>query len=246
MPPRPPRILLLQARLPDDPVRREEVESFAERADLPVSAFEPWDLLAGPPSLAHARRCDALMVGGSGDFSVSRGDLPALDRLLDFLAEWSEAGVPTFASCFGFQCLVAALGGEVVHDPDATEVGTFDLNLTEAGRRDELFGELPQRFAAQLGRKDRAARLPDGVPNLVRSERCPFQALRLPGRPVWATQFHPELDRAANLARFERYGAGYGGRFRAPELRESPQASRLLRLFVARVVRGLAREQVTA
>jgi GMP synthase (glutamine-hydrolysing) len=238
-----PRILLLQARLDDDPVRVEEVLSFSRQAGLPGGCFEPWDLLEGPPTLGYARSFDALMVGGSGDFYVSKGDLPEMPRLFDFLAEWCDTGVPTFASCFGFQCLAVALGGEVIHDPERTEVGTFDLELTDAGRADEIFGELPSRFRAQLGRKDRAVRLPAEVEHLASSERCPYQALRLPGRPVWASQFHPELDADANRGRFLRYVEGYAPFLEASDLErvmqrfdESPEASSLLRLFVERIL----------
>ncbi|MDX1382443.1 MAG: type 1 glutamine amidotransferase [Thermoanaerobaculia bacterium] len=237
------RLLLLQARLPDDPTRDGEVADFARRAGLPAESFSPWDLLAGAPSVAEARRFDGLMIGGSGDFYVSKGDLPEQRAFLDFLADWVEQGVPTFGACYGFQSLVQALGGEVSHDPGSTEVGTYELELTEEGREDPLFGTMPERFDAQLGRKDRAVRLPAGVPNLARSERCPFQGLRIPDRPVWASQFHPELDERSNRERFLRYLDGYataGGAAMTPEeqqqqldaFRQSPHASDLLRRFV--------------
>ncbi len=38
---------------------------------------------------------------------------------------------------------IDALGGDVIHDPDNTEVGTFEVELTDAGRQDPLFGDLP-------------------------------------------------------------------------------------------------------
>ena len=73
--------------------------------------------------------------------------------------------------------LVRALDGEVIHDPDNTEVGTYELTLTAEGRADELFGGLPDRFLAQMGHKERAFRYPAGIPNLASSERSPLQAL---------------------------------------------------------------------
>lgn len=232
-------MLLLQARVPGDPVRGEELRSFAERAGLPVECFEPWDLLAGVPSADHVRRFDAVMMGGSGDFYVSRGNLPSHEDLLEILVGLVDRKVPTFASCFGFQYLVSALEGEVVHDPGRTEVGTYELWLTEEGRRDPLFGQLPERFWAQLGRKDRAARLPRGVENLAASESCPYQALRVRGRPIWASQFHPELDGESNRRRFFVYRKGYVPSLGPAELeeaaarfRDSPHASTLLRRFV--------------
>ena len=218
------RILLLQARYPDDPAKTEEVLSFAARCGLEPHQIVSHDLLSGPPSLHRLRQHDAMMVGGSGEFYVSKGDLPEHRESLDLLREVAAIGHPTFASCFGFQCMVEALGGEIVYDPDNMEVGTYELTLTEAGRRDPLFGQLPASFLGQLGHKDRAADHVDGAPTLVSSDRVAVEALRIPGQPVWATQFHPELDRHTNLFRYERYLDGYAG-VMSPEEREKARAS---------------------
>ena len=233
------RILLLQARDEDDPMREEEVLSFAEKSRLAPEQFDQHDLLAGPPELSQVLARDAMMVGGSGDYYVSKRNLPAFDELLDLLSEVVAAGHPTFASCFGFQLLTVALGGEIIHDPQSTEVGTYELQLTEAGARDTLLGCMPPRFMAQLGRKDRASRLPAELSNLAASRRNPHQAFRVPGQPVWATQFHPELDARTNRDRFMRYLNGYSMHMTAEEKREalsrfqeSPETAALLPAFL--------------
>lgn len=233
------RILLLQARYEEDPARAEEVRTFASACDFAESAFRPHDLLEGPPTRTDLADADVLMVGGSGDFYLSQGDLPYLDDTLAFLREVVASGYPTFASCFGYQCLVLALGGELVFDPENAEVGTFDLEPTAAAVDDELFGILPAPFAAQLGHKDRASRPPAGTVNLASSERCVHQALRIPGEPIWATQFHPELDRKTNYGRFQRYLDGYAAELSPEELdrahlrfRDSPDTARLLPRFL--------------
>ena len=203
------RVLLLQARHADDPAKREEIESFARRCGIRADQIDSHDLLEDAPSVLSARRYDAVMVGGSGHFYVSRRDLSAHDAIVDFLGELAQSGLPTFASCFGFQYLVEALGGQIIHDAENTEVGTHEVALTAAGREDPLFGELPDTFLAQLGRKDRAADHLPNIPTLTSSQRAPVQAIRVPGQPVWASQFHPELDRKANLGRYQRYLDGY-------------------------------------
>jgi GMP synthase (glutamine-hydrolysing) len=116
-------------------------------------------------------------------------------------------------------------------------VGTFDLELTDEGQADPLLGTLPARFEAQLGHNDRAASLPDGVVHLASSRLCAYQALRIPGKPIWATQFHPELDRETNLDRYRRYRANYGVRVAENAtaedvFRESPESSGLLKDFL--------------
>ncbi len=234
------KILLLQARSADDPAKLQELRSFALKMDLEEEQVVPHDLLGGPPTLAEVRAHDAMMIGGSGDYYVSKGNLPHADAFSDLLREVVEIGHPTFASCFGFQCIVQALGGEIVHDPANTEVGTYELKLTVDGQSDPLLGDLPCTFLAQMGRKDRASRLPDGVLHLASSERAPFQALRIPGRPIWASQFHPELDRSENKLRYAQYLDGYSTHLSQEEQEKalngftesSPQVLSLLSRFL--------------
>lgn len=203
------RYLLLQARHDDDPMREQERSCFAARLAVKPEEIVCWDLLRGPPAFSVVAEHDCLMIGGSGDFLVSQRDLPQFSALLSLLEDVVDAGHPTFASCFGFQCMVEALGGEIVYDPDNAEVGTYELTLTEEGSSDALLGSLPSRFAAQMGRKDRARRLPPGAIHLASSERSPYQAFRLADKPIWATQFHPELNGAENRERFVRYVNNY-------------------------------------
>jgi GMP synthase (glutamine-hydrolysing) len=216
-----PRILLLQARSPGDPVREEERRSFAGKTGLPLENIVPWDLLTGPPEISDVLAYDALMVGGSADYYVSNRSLPRFMDQLALLGEVVDRGHPTFASCFGFQLLTEALGGKVIHDPASTEVGTYDLVLTEEGRADPLLGRLPPIFAAQMGRKDRVEILPSDALHLAASERNPHQAFRVRDKPVWSTQFHPELDSEANFGRFMRYQETYSGHFTAYEREEA-------------------------
>ena len=134
----------------------------------------PFDLLSGVPTLSDVRKCDVLMIGGSGDYYVSKQNLPRFQDVLDLLAEVVAVGHPTFASCFGFQLMVQALGGQIVYDPQQMEVGTYELTLTDEGVNDDLFSYLPDRFFGQLGHKDRADQLPDGFLNLASSENSKF------------------------------------------------------------------------
>ncbi|MCP4426102.1 MAG: type 1 glutamine amidotransferase [Chloroflexi bacterium] len=233
------KILLLQARHADDAARMEERASFAQMAGVDETAVIPFDLLTDTLTLADIRRYDALMVGGSGDYYVSKGNLPNFQAVLDLLSEVVAVGHPTFASCFGFQMLVQALDGEIVYAPDEMEVGTFDLQLLAAGREDDLFRILPDAFAAQLGRKDKASQLPDGVLHLAASQNAQFQAIRIPNQPIWATQFHPELTKETNLARFRRYMEGYASVKSPQEIQamfdqfdHSPEANQLIGKFM--------------
>lgn len=201
------KLRLLQAREPGDVVREEERTAFAERLGLPPSHILPHDLLTGAASLAQITDgVDAVLVGGSGAFSVYDPH-PWVGAFIDLLGEIAASGKPMFASCFGFQGLVVAAGGRVERDEPRAEVGTFDVELLPAAADDPLLHDLPTRFPAQLGHKDHATAWPTSLTLLARSERCPYQMLRA-GR-VWGTQFHPELTRSSNLQRFMRYHDAY-------------------------------------
>lgn len=226
--------MVLQARHTDDPMLEHERECFVESTGLNREDFDWRNVVEGVPTLADVRSFDALLIGGSGHFSVAHPSEGFFAPLTDLLRDVVDADCPTFGSCFGYQLVVSALGGRVEHDEKRGEVGSFEVELTADGRADELFGDLPARFDTQMGHLDRATKLPTGVRNLARSELCPYQALRIEGRRIWASQFHPELDQAANLHRYrayiERYdSAGGGGDFSS---RPSPETSRLLGRFI--------------
>lgn len=239
---RPLRFRLLQARAPDDPVRDEERGSFVELLGVDAADVHSWDLLQGDTSLERVTEgVDAVLVGGSGAFGVN-DDVPWMRSFIDTLGSLADARFPMFASCFGFQGLCVALGTEVISDPDGAEVGTYTLTLTEAGKLDPLFQSLPHRFLAQEGHKDRAVDIPKGCSWLVRSDRCPYQALRVGTGLVYATQFHPELDDQTQRLRFSRYFELYKGIYgetRAreilEEMRPSPEANALLAGFAHQV-----------
>ena len=234
-----PRLLLLQARKDDDPMALHEQQCFASCLGVSPDLVPCQNILHGLPTTETLESTDLLLIGGSGEYSVTDNAQFIFD-FIDFLAEVCvNQHVPTFGSCFGFQGLVVAAGGEVKTDTSRAEVGTFDITLTDAGQKDPLFEGVPKVFSAQLGHKDMATRLPSGLQHLASSERAPFQAVRVPGTEVVATQFHPELTRQANTKRYLRYQAGYSV---TKELRdsdsvlstmnESPEASALIPRWV--------------
>ena len=238
------RFVLLQARNPDDRAREDEWRSVLARLGARPDQVRQVDVLSRRLDDAVLDGADALLVGGAGEYSVVH-PTPAVEGLVGFLTEIVQGDLPVFASCFGFHALARGLGGEVIADEAHAEVGSYDLELTREGVEDPLFGELPPRFIAQLGHKDRVGRLPDGVVPLAASEWCPFQAFRLPDRPVYATQFHPELSWRDNKQRFAGYMDTYGKLFGPEEAlrklhshRPSPEANGLLRRFVERFVLG--------
>lgn len=236
------RPVLVSLRDPDDPMAAQELRCFQESAGLP----ELVKVHAAEGALGDALLADAEMLffGGSGKYSVLDAHGWVQD-MLGFLVRVVDAKVPAWASCFGFQGLALALGGEVNRDDARQELGAFPVSLTEAGVADPLFQGLPPRFPVQLGHHDHVDRLPPGVTLLCTGDAVRNQAFKVDGAPFWAAQFHPELRKATTTERWNYYRALYSGN---PEeaaridrlLAESPdteQAQVILRRFVD-VVRG--------
>ena len=146
--------------------------------------------------------------GGSGAYSVLDPH-PWVRQMLDFLVRVVDHKVPAWASCFGFQGLSLALGGEVNRDDARQELGAFPIDLTTAAADDPLFGPLPTTFIAQLGHHDHVDRLPAGVTLLCTGRKIHNQAFKVNNAPFWATQFHPELNKATTFERWTYYRTHY-------------------------------------
>jgi len=237
-----PRYLLMQSRDPGDPMRDHEVACFASSLGVAKGGIAVVDLLDRVPTRDELLGAQGVLMGGSGDYSCL-DPIPWIGRMVDYVRDdVVPSGVPTFASCFGLQILTLALGGTMMRDPAHREVGSIDLRVTDAAATDPLFAPMPATFVGQAGHTDRAVATPPGADLLASSDRCPVNAFRVHGRPVWATQFHPELDPDAVAKRYMRYMEKYPPPDLPPgvspadapflkSLRPSPHATRLLQRF---------------
>ena len=182
----------------------QEVLCFARSLPCTSSNIEVFDLLSGAPSTLALKRTDVVLIGGSGEHSVVRGG-PWLSRALDTMTELYAKSRPTFASCWGFQAMAQALGGTVVTDRDRAEVGTAWVELTNDGEADPVFGPLGKRFRVPIGHEDVVTKIPKSARLLASSDLVENQAFVFLDKPIYATQFHPELNRADLVARLTKY-----------------------------------------
>ena len=222
-------------------MREQEVRSFARALQCNLAQIRTFDLLTKSLHIAEIQAVDMLLIGGSGDYSAA-GDGEWLERALDSLRELHAAGKPTFASCWGFQALARALGGRVIHDFPNAEVGTINLRLTDEGRHDPIFQSLGDEFQAQAGHEDHVVELPADAVLLASSDKVTEQAYRIANRPIYATQFHPELNRDDLLGRLGAYPsyvqriAGQTVAEFSEHCHDTPQAEALLRKFADQVL----------
>jgi GMP synthase (glutamine-hydrolysing) len=232
------RFLLLQARDSADPMRKQEVACFARALQCSPSRIRVADLLSGWPSAREFELADVIFLGGSGDYSAA-GDGEWLQSILVGLRQLCDSDKAVFASCWGFQAIARACGGRCIHDPEHSELGTVELQLTEAGTQDPLFGRLPPTFGGQAGHQDHVIELPPHAVLLASTKKVRNQAFRLGNKRIYCTQFHPELDRTGLLQRIRAYPQYVEihahmnvDQFEAT-CHETPESNSLLRQFVS-------------
>jgi GMP synthase (glutamine-hydrolysing) len=230
-----PRALVVQVRRSLDAMRHER--QCLDRLSADVAVLEYRNLIDEPDlTWADAQPFEVLIVGGSGECSATE-DYEFSRSLSQVVQRWVQDSRPFLGSCWGHHFLARALGGKVLTEPETSEVGTFGVRLEPAGRRDPLFSMLPPSFQAQMGHHDYVAELPPGAESLAASERCPNQALRMIGKPVYSTQFHSELGRKEILERLKIYQEGYMEGTTMEEMRSRVGPSPAVKPLIARFIK---------
>ena len=205
--------------------------------------IEPENLIAhnlvnGMPTDEVLADSQGVILGGSGAFYASAGDMPHFQPYMTWLKATVDAHVPVLGICYGHHCLARALGTEVFHGPDNAEVGSYWLDTCEEAAGDILFESMPEKFAAQLGHKDHLRALPENTTWLSKTKASPFQAFKVKDAPTWGVQFHPELTDKDNRQRFLFYvdyakavESSQDTGERLPDFIPSPEANLLLSRF---------------
>jgi GMP synthase (glutamine-hydrolysing) len=124
-------------------------------------------LSGGAPSVA----AEAPKLGVSGDY---------IDR----------ASYPILGICCGCQFMAMYLGGTTGPAP-SPEFGKVECIVDEV---DDLFKNVPGKFIAWLSHNDEIKQLPEEFVSLAHSENCKVQAMKSEKRPLYGTQFHPEVE----------------------------------------------------
>ncbi len=235
------KILLLQIR-EGGQVREEEHASFAAYSGLQPHQIEVLNVFDTPEfPVTVADDYDALFVGGASEANVLKPEeFPFVDTCQDLLRHCALIGKPVFASCFGFQLVVLALGGEILHKDDDFEMGTLPILLTDASIDDPLFRDIPNGFPAVSVHRQYAADLPASCEVIAYTQQC-IHVLRVKEKPFWAFQFHPEVDKKTLVERLTHYkahytdGDGHLDRVLASAV-ETPESNHLVAKFVDRVL----------
>ncbi len=233
--------MLLQIRH-ETRTRLEEYESFVNYSTLTESQIDILNVFDTPMfSMDVIKGYDALFVGGASEASVLEPEkYPFVPVAQDLLLYCIEQDIPVFASCFGFQLAVMALGGEIIHQEKDFEMGTIPICLTEAATEDPLLHDTPNNFLAVAVHQQKALHTPKGCTALAYTDAC-CHSFRVTEKPFWSFQFHPEVDKQRLIERLTVFKEKYTEDDTHLEsvltaAAETPESNRLVKKFVQRIL----------
>jgi|TARA_B100000927_G_scaffold278471_1_gene261163 GMP synthase (glutamine-hydrolysing) len=235
------KILLLQIR-DDANVRKEELESFAKYSELDLDQFEVLNVFDKPKfNSEELNGFDALYVGGASEANVLEPKkYEFVNDCIRLIKYAGDNSIPTFASCFGFQLAVLAFGGTILSKDSDYEMGSIPIRLTNLAEIDPVFKGTKDNFNALSIHRQYAIELPSNLDLLAYTDQC-LHSFKLRNKPLWAFQFHPEVDRATVFKRLAIYKEEYTNsedEFQSvlDSLVETPESHNLMLNFVNRVL----------
>ena len=186
------KILLLQARRQNDPIIINELNCFSRSLNIEKKYFTIKDLTRDNIKYSDIKKHDFIIIGGSGDYSIAKGGF-FMNQTMDIMKFIFDKSKRTFGSCWGFQAMAKAIGGEVINNLKLAELGTVELKLTKKGQKDPIFGKMEKKFLCQMGHEDIVTKKPENSIILASSEKIEIEAFCFQNKPIYCTQFHPEI-----------------------------------------------------
>src|SRR6266536_5214291 len=139
-----------------------------------------------PAARMLARNPKAIILSGGPASVYADGAPPAPAGLL-------EAGIPVLGICYGFQLMMAGLGG-VVQRTGGGEYGATQLEIpATAPAGGVLLAGLPATQQVWMSHGDTCAAAPPGFTVTASTAKTPVAAAEQPSRAWYGVQFHPEV-----------------------------------------------------
>lgn len=223
----PTDVLLIQFRT-DPWAMTNEYEILRKRIPEHISIV---NALTQDLSYREPRNYLAVILGGSGDICLS--DYGSVNRVIEqhvgkFLDKIIEEHTPALGLCFGMQYVGYHLQTPLAEKYTRKEVGTVDVFVVDAQKKDPLFTGIPHSFFLQSGHHDALLGVPEGAQLLALNNQCTVQIFRL--NNFYGFQGHPESTLEDVRERYER--AVSGGYALTHRIQESPYGPLLINNFM--------------
>ncbi len=237
------KIALIQFRS-DPVVLEQEIKHVLSKINVERESLEIFNALSYTLPAIDVDQYSAFIFAGSGEVTLS--DRCHKGKFVKANVSWLIKEVVqkdklSLFICLGLHLLSEELGVSVQRCKVAAEVGTVPVSLTQNGKNDPLFQSIDHFTPAQAAHNDSIFELPSGAVLLGTNEKCPVQAFRLK-RNIYATQFHPEMNKDdffARLSFYPHYVEEHG-----LTLKESPQVALLMKNFIDMAFSRFEREGV--
>jgi GMP synthase (glutamine-hydrolysing) len=133
-----------------------------------------------------------VVMGGPQSPATTKEECPHFDgpKEIAFIKQAVDAGKLVLGVCLGAQFIGEALGGKFDHSPNR-EIGVFPVELTEAGKQDQIFKDFPAKFDVGHWHGDMPG-LTQASEILAISKGCPRQIVRYSPK-VYGFQCHFEF-----------------------------------------------------
>ncbi len=151
---------------------------------------------------------DALWVMGGPMDVWDVEENPWLVAEKQAIRRWvGEMKKPYLGLCLGHQLLADAMGG-TCGPQNPPEIGVLEVQLTDQGREDPIFTDMPDTQKCLQWHSVCVAQAPENTTVLASSDICRIQAMRV-GECAWSMQYHVELepDTVENWGEIPAYAA---------------------------------------
>ena len=169
------------------------IEDWAKTRGHEIAGAMMYTEPSGAGALPDLEGFDLLVIMGGPMNVYEHDEYPWLPDEKDFIRASISGGKMVLGICLGAQLLADVLGGEVTRAP-FEEIGWYPVELTEAGRRLEVFAHFPDRFTTLQWHGDTFS-IPPGTVHAAFSEAVSNQAFSFDDGRVVGLQFHLEETR---------------------------------------------------
>lgn len=220
--------LVLVAR-PPGKIAVDENDAIIRYGQLEPNQLERLDLDQSLSSLPNLSKYSGVFITGSPYNYLTESKSDSQKRTEENVLAISEQVLahdfPTLGLCYGLQMLGLARGGSLTRDyPE--DMGPHTIELSHAGKADELTGKLPESFYSYAAHAEALASVPTGMQVLGSSAATPVHIGKF-GENIYGTQHHPEIGRNGIGLRINHYVGVYFSEEEYPHLLQKCQAVRV-------------------